>query len=445
MSLQTALKETRERLGTAQKQAREYGLAITEAELKNDDATAKEKTESFDKAMKDVERLMASVQRTEGLISAEAKAEEVVNALPNDPSEAYRDEGKTERGVVSKATAERFAAGIRECQNAYLRHGELSEQYVVAKTKLSAQTAGLKPEERHALVGNIGTLGGALVTEDFKAEVIKNMAGFSVALASGIRVVPCSSNTLVFPSIAGGTDPWSTGYSGAWRPAGSVGTDGSAPAVQNQPTFGNERIPVHEWQPDAVVVDPSLLEDAAVPLESILQESIAETQAMDWDYAFLRGTGIGQPRGIHDYIGAGVNAVNSGDASLLKYDGLIDLHHTLPAQYREGAVYYMKSLTFGAVMKLKDSTSNPIIFNTSLPGTIFGKKVWMSEHMPVVGSNTYPILFGNPRYYIVASRRDLRVQRLIERFAPNIAFLPTARVGGGLVRPVAFVAQKCST
>jgi HK97 family phage major capsid protein len=440
MSLQVQQKEARERLGKAQTDAREIGVKLTDAELKGE-ANAAELKEQFDKAMKDVEVFAGTLQRIDQMIAAEARANEVINGLPNDPSEAYR-EGSRAEGVVSKETAERFAEGIRECQNAYFRHGASHPAYITAREKLSAQTTALKPEERQALVGSIGTLGGALVTEDFKAEVIKNMAGISVALASGVRVVPCSSNTLVFPSIVGGTDPWSTGYSGTWRPAGAVGTDGTAPTVQNQPTFGQERIPVHEWQPDAVVVDPSLLEDAAVPLESILQEAIAETQALDWDYAFLRGDGIGKPRGIFDYIGSGVSSVKTGDASLMTYNGLIDLMMTLPAQYREGAVFYMKSLTFGAILKLKDSANNPIMYSGQIPGTLFGKKVWMTEHMPSVAGAAYPVLFGNPRYYVVASRRDLRVQRLIERFAPNVGFLPTARVGGALVRTVAFLAQK---
>lgn len=442
MSLQVQLKETREKLGAAQTQAREIGQKLTEAELKGE-ATAAELKESFDKAMKDVETFMASIQRTEMLVKQERDSLAVVNALPNDPAEAHREDGKRE--APRPETMERFKEGIRERMQAYFRHGETSPEFVTATQKLSAQTMALKPEERQALVGSIGTLGGALVTEDFRAEVVKNLAGFSVMLASGIRVVPCSSNTLVFPSIVAGTNPWSTGYAGTWRPAGSVGTDGTAPAVQNQPTFGNERIPVHEWQPDAVVVDPSLLDDAAVPLESILAEAIAETQGLDFDYAFLRGDGIGKPRGIHDYIGAGVSAVNSGSASAVAYNGLLDLTYTLPAQYRDAAVYYMRGATFASVLKLKDSTSTPMIYAGSVPGTLWGKKVWITEHMPAEGSDAYPILFGNPRYYVVAQRRDLRVQRLIERFAPNVAFLPTARVGGGLVRTVAFVAQKCHT
>lgn len=442
MSLQAQLKDVREKLGVAQTQAREIGLKLNDAEMKGE-ATAAELKESFEKAMKDVERFMLSIQRTEQLLAMEKAATEPVNGLPADPREAHREGGESE--APRPETMERFKEGIREVQSAYFRFGERSPEYAAAHQKLSASTAALPPKERHALVGSVGSLGGALVTEDFRAEVVKNLAGFSVALASGVRVVPCSSNTLVFPSIAGGTDPWSTGYAGTWRPAGSVGTDGTAPSVQDKPTFGNERIPVHEWQPDAVVVDPSLVEDAAVPIESILSEAIAETQALDFDYAFLRGDGIGKPRGILDYVGSGVSAVNSGAASDVAYNGLIDLMMTLPAQYRQGSVFYMKSLSFGNVLKLKDSSQMPILYQSSIPGTLFGYKVWMTEHMPSITGSAKPILFGNPRYYVVAQRRDLRVQRLVERFAPNVAFLPTARVGGGLVRTAAFVAQNIST
>jgi HK97 family phage major capsid protein len=441
MSLQVQLKETREKLGASQTQAREIGLKLNEAELTGA-ANAAELKENFDKAMADVTRLMGVAQRTEKMLELEKTATTVVNDLPaGAPAEAYEGVDSGERVAPSPETMERFKEDIRRCQNAYFRHGD-SPQYRTEVARLESKTRALPPQERQSLTGNVGALGGALVTEDFRTEVIKNLAGFSVAIQSGVRVVPCSSNTLVFPSINGGTDPYATGYAGTWRPSGAVGTDGTAPSVQNQPTFGNERIPVHEWQPDAVVVEPSLMEDSAVPLEQILAESIAETQGLDFDYAFLRGDGVGKPRGIHDYIGAGVSSVNSGSSAALVYDGLIDLMMTLPAQYRDGAVFYMKSLTFGSCLKLKDSSQQPILYQSSIPGTLFGKKVWMTEHMTAVGANAYPILFGNPRFYIVAQRRDLRVQRLVERFAPNIGFLPTARVGGGLVRPAAFLAQK---
>ena len=42
------------------------------------------------------------------------------------------------------------------------------------------------------------------------------------------------------------------------------------------------------------------------------------------------------------------------------------------------------------------------------------------------------------RVNLIEERLDLRVQRLTERFAPNIAFFPWARVGGQVVRKSAF-------
>ena len=49
-----------------------------------------------------------------------------------------------------------------------------------------------------------------------------------------------------------------------------------------------------------------------------------------------------------------------------------------------------------------------------------------------------PVIFGALRHYLITEGVDSGIQRLTERFAPNIAFLPWARVGGQVVRPTAF-------
>lgn len=448
MSLQVALKQVMDDLGKVITSARELGPKITDLEAKND-PTAKEENEKFAKMVVDIDRLSKRKQQLESTIAAEAAltatSTTVVNpVVAGNPAEAQR------MGPLTRERMSEIAPIQREFLNAYVRFGERSEAYRTTYLKLSEKTT---PEERHALLGTVGNLGGVLVNEDFRAEVVKNMAGYAVARASGMRIVPTSSSTLVYPSIAGGTDPWSTGFSGAWRAEGSQGTDGSAPVTQDQPTFGREAIPVHVWQPAAVVLTREFLEDAVIPVDSILAQTIAETKSLDEDYAFFRGTGQGQPRGVLDYVNTAavgtvtngfVTLIKSGDAGLLKYDGLVDLIMNLPAQYRENAVFYMRSTTFGAILKLKDSTQLPILYGTTLPNSLFGKKVFVTEHMPAVAGSANPVLFGDPRFYIIAERTDLRLQRLEERFAPNIGILPTARLGGGLVRPQAFVAQNIS-
>jgi HK97 family phage major capsid protein len=53
-------------------------------------------------------------------------------------------------------------------------------------------------------------------------------------------------------------------------------------------------------------------------------------------------------------------------------------------------------------------------------------------------------VFGDFKEYIIGTRQDLRIQRLVERYAPNVGFLPTARLGGGVAVPEAFRILKVS-
>ena len=300
----------------------------------------------------------------------------------------------------------------------------------------------MTPQEQHALMIKDDALGGYTVPEDFHAEVIKDLAGFAV-IRSRARVVPTNRSHLVFPSIQAATtdaDIYATGYTGSWKAEAYV-TGGTAPTVQNQPRFGQERIPVHSWAPDAIEITTELLEDSAANLDTVLAQIIAETKALDEDSAFLNGTGVNQPLGI---LNSGLSTVNSGSAAALTYPGLLDLYATLPSQYRQNAVWIMASMTYADILSLADSQNMPIFTPNQMPGTLWGKPILFSEFMPAVGAGNEPIIFGDLNYYIIAERRELRVQRLLDRFAPNIGILPSARLGGQAVRTAAFKAQTCS-
>ena len=111
----------------------------------------------------------------------------------------------------------------------------------------------------------------------------------------------------------------------------------------------------------------------------------------------------------------------------------------------------MASLTMAGLLKLETSSGVTLIFPPSgptpsvTPNNILGRPVFYSEFMPAQGSNTFPILFGAFDHYIIAERDGLRMQRLVERFAPNVGLLPYARFGGQNTRKNAFRVQKCST
>jgi HK97 family phage major capsid protein len=413
------LKKAKEKAAAAVTAARTFAK-----EMKDDPSKVGEINEKFEKAMADFRTAQDDVQRMESMNLAEEEYQRYQKPAAD----------ATIRRMGMDPKSEEFKGLHTEAFDAYMKRGESGATEVLRKANAPAET--------YALLGTQDDLGGFLVPEDFRAEVVKDLAGYAVMRAAGARVVPTSRSQLVFPSIKrnSGTysDIYSSNVAGAWRVEGAQGTDGSAPSTQNQPTFGQERIPVHIWQPDAIILTQEFLEDAAVPVDSIVSELLAETKALDEDSAFILGDGVVKPQGLAN---AGVTTVNSGAAAALTYGGLVDLFTGLPAQYRQNAKWLMNSSTFGDILKLESSGGFQLFPANSLPGTLWGKAIMFSEFVPDVAAAAVPVYFGDFRHYVIAERTDFRIQRLVERFAPNVGLMARARVGGQLVRLAAFRSQ----
>lgn len=301
----------------------------------------------------------------------------------------------------------------------------------------------------HSLVDD--TLGGFTVSEDFRAQVIKALAGFSVVRASGARVINTSKPGVTFPTIGRAltnakqySSDLTQGDSN-WKPEGFT-SGGTARTPQNKPTFGQERIPVHIWQPDPVEITQELISDTDVDLEGILAELFGETMAMDTDLAFLKGNPSFQPEGI---LSGGSSSFVVADASTyaspaandngFSYPRLVNFFHDLAAQYRRNSVWYMNSTTYGRILAIEASDGHPIFTPNMNVGTLWNRPIFFTEFLDngnTVGN--FPILLGDPRYYVIVERRAMSIMRLMERYAPNVALLPTARIGGQLVLKEAF-------
>jgi HK97 family phage major capsid protein len=415
MTLQEQLKEAQEKLGGFITSAREIG-----AKMRENPEQMSELQAPFDKAMADVNDKQQEVQNLESQINLEEmlKVDREVKsrALPQVPGTPDMDS---------------LQELHRQALNRYIRaHREVKDAMEPARQVF----IDAKVDERvmNALIEGDDALGGFTVPEDFRAEVIKATAGFTVVRQAGARVVPTSRNGITFPTINRGTDPYSSDLTTGddnWKGEGYV-TGGTAPTPQDKPTFGQERIPVHTWQPDPIELTMELLDDTAVPLDSILATLIGEVKGLDEDNAFLFGDGVGKPEGIAI---AGAATVDLGpNSTVIAYDGLVDLYTTLPAQYRNNGVFIFNSNTLGALMKLEDGAGNPIFPANAPPGTLIQRPFYVSEFMPDFSETgaTVCIIFMEARHYIIAERRDLTITRLVERYAPNVAILPTARVGG---------------
>ena len=401
-----------------------------------------------------VERLASrGSDRIENLVSTAAAVRQV------EPMQAVRNRREQQRRErvmqqeIMRRAGEFRAAGV-ENMNDFRRfreaHGDATEMFLrhgAPAAMRAFEQHGFKPSEAFALVTTTGELGGFLVEEQRQTEILRDLPG--QATMRGIcRVLTTAAPALVFPTIQSASSQaniYANGYTGSWKAEGYV-TGGGDLTTQDAPKFGTHRIVVFAWAPNAVEVTNELISDAGADVEGIIGEAINEVRSLDEDSAFLNGNGVTQPKGLQAAAGDvdAITSVNSGSAAAITYNGLVDVWAALPSQYRAGARWMLNSTSYGAILKLVDSQGMPLFgVNTGFE-QLWGKPITVNEFMPDPAASAFPVIFGDFRYYGIADRQELRVQRLVEKFAPNIGLLPSARVGGRVLRTAAFRRLKCS-
>lgn len=302
------------------------------------------------------------------------------------------------------------------------------------------------PAEQLALMGNVDSLGGFLVPEDFMTEMIRELMGFTVVRPLA-KVRPTSRQAASYLTVTGsGNAQYSSGVTGSWRGEGWTTNQANLP-VQTQPRFGRERVPVHIWCPDVIEITMELMEDSAVNLDGEVRTLLAEVRAMDEDSAFLLGTGIGTPKGIITEAADGlITTVNSGASNAQSYVGLVNMYTSLAAQYRGRATWCMNSFTLGLLMQLEDTEGHHIFPTNTIPTSLFGRPMVFSEFLADGNANNnLSMIFGDFSYYAIADRMDMRIIRLTEKFAPNIGIMAVARVGGQVLKTAPFRVQKVNS
>src|SRR6266511_2342143 len=224
------------------------------------------------------------------------------------------------------------------------------------------------------------TTGGYLAPAEFSAEVDKNVVQFS-PVRQAARVGNTSSGSVIVPRRTGRP-------TAAW-----VGETETRPTTES--AYGQVEIPIDEI---ACYVDVSnkLLEDAAVNVSAEVAFDLAEEFGRTEGLAFVSGDGVKKPLGFMS--DTGILYTPGTDAALIKPDGLIDLFYALAPFYRQRAVWMMNGSTLAAIRKLKD-LQNQYLWQPSLvvgqPETILGRPAIEAVDMPSIGSNTFPVVFGD--------------------------------------------------
>ena len=190
---------------------------------------------------------------------------------------------------------------------------------------------------------------------------------------------------------------------------------------------------------------PSILEDAAMDVDSWITTEVESAFAEQEGRAFVLGDGSTRPHGFLAYprvdeaswSWGSLGTVASGaDGDFASPDALLDLVYALKSGYRQNASFVMNRRTQAAVRKLKDGDGNYLWAppaGAEARATLLGFPIVEAEDMPDIGVGSTAIAFGDfARGYLVVDRTGVRVLRDPFSAKPYVLFYTTKRVGGGV-------------
>lgn len=279
--------------------------------------------------------------------------------------------------------------------------------------------------------------GGFAVPEEISREIERLELKFS-PVRRLVKVVRAgSSDYKELVSIRGTTSGW----------VGETGTRSATDTSQLRevaPTHGELYAypQASEWS----------LDDIFFNVENWIAEEVAQEFALQEGTAVISGNGTSKPTGMlnttpttADDFASPLRAAAayqyvpcltslSPAVAEIRADCLIDLIYTLNSAYRAGSTWVMNSNTIGAVRKLKDTTGQ-YLWQPSLqmgqPDMLLGYPVEAWEQMQDIGTNNFPVAFGNfRRGYVLADRVGLRITRDNVTNVGFVRFYVRRREGG---------------
>lgn len=325
-------------------------------------------------------------------------------------------EAKANRPVAANDNDEQPTEG-RKAFGAYLRTG--GEK--------------LLDEEKKALTVSAAADGGYLAPEEFGSELIKLLNEHS-PIRQYARVINISAPEIVYPRRV-------TGTAATWVSEIEDRTESGM-------TFEQVKLTPHEL---ATFTDISnqLLADNSYGLESELLADFAESFGITEGAAFVKGTGIGQPKGL--LTATGIPEVKTGAAATLPSsnpaDVIIGMYHAIATTHAHNGVWIMNRKTLGTIRQWKDGTGRYLVLDPITVGgasTLLGRPIVEVPDMDDIGAGKFPILFGDLSGYRIVDRLGLDVLRdpYTIKLKGQTRFHAWKRVGADVTHPDRFVKLK---
>ena len=400
----------------------------------------------FDTLMGDAENLLERAKKVEGLYAR-------TNAIGDDLTKALTETRGARPRALESGTLEpvegegdkRYGFGDFLRNIAIVNDRSVTrETYDTAQDRLAncyrttyrAWDDPSRPKETRNMALNSGTAGGYLVPETLYANVMKAAAEQSI-IRPNATVMQMDADTIRIPMLDHTTAP-TAGNTAFFGGIQATWTGEASSLTAKDPSFRQSVLTAHELT-GYTEVDRTLIQNSAVSVDALLNNLFGGAVAWYEDYAFLAGSGNGQPIGVTKAPAFTLTATRAASTTITLADAAKTYAKMLPSALGD-AIWVVSISALPAFLQMSGVTNGvvlPVGFYTPDGGarapitTLLGRPVYVTEKLPALNSAGDFILI-NPKYYIVGDRRTMEVA-VSEHFKfqnNQIAYRFVHRVGG---------------
>ena len=273
-----------------------------------------------------------------------------------------------------------------------------------------AQTSAAKKSHKD-MAEAVGATGGFLVPAEFQATLLSVMGEDSLVRRNA-TIIPMRRRQINIPvldqtSTTASVPHWFGGLRFYWEEEAAAKTESDA-------SFRQISLVAHKLIGYTRASD-ELVDDSAISLDAFLSGPMGFAGGVAWmeDYAFLRGTGAGQPLGVVN-AGATITVARQAVATPIQYLDLVNmLENFLPSARGR---WFITQTGLSNLMTLVDPNGNyiwPTMFGggaaVGMPPTLLGLPYQFTEKLPTVG-NAGDVVLGDWRYYLIGDRQATTVE-----------------------------------
>lgn len=391
--------------------------AANDENLKKRDVVLDDKLARINAALDKFEPINAKLTATEAQAKADAEA---LKAHQEQLDRIEAKLGRPSKGVEGDAAA----TENRKIFADFLRYDVARVHQMHAADRI-----------KNVLTLSDDTGGGYLAPGEYVPDIIKKATEFSPMRAI-VRVVQTSQQSVQLPVRTG------------LLTASMVGEIATRAEATGQ-SYGMKTVPVHEMSAE-LYYTMAQMEDAAFNMEAEFISDVSEAFAVKEGQQIISGTGVETQ--LQGFLNAsGTASTNSGNATLVTADGIIDLMHSIKTAYAVNGTFTLSRGTLGAIRKLKGGDGQYLWvpgLAAGRPNAIEGAPYVECTDMPAQGAGLKPVAFGDfRRAYVLIDRLAVAIVRdgLTKANVGQVKLVARRRLGGITVLPEAIGVLVCST